>query len=432
MSSCFLVLRKCLLSLLIACLIFVQGCSTNNQQADVIKLTLWHGINPPSNRDIFQELVDQFNAAHPKIFVEPLYIGQPDNQLPKILTAVVGNVPPDILWFTPQITGQLAQLGAIKPLDDWLDESPVRSEIDPALRESMIWKNQIWSVPLATNNTAIFYRPSLFEKAGITEIPKTWDELYETAQKLTQDTNNDGRIDQYGMYLALGKGEFTVFVWLPFVFSANGQLLTPNNQPDLLNPGTINALEFGGKLVENNLAMLSPPERGYELDSFIAGQAAMQVTGPWTLGQLGQLDIDYDVFPIPKREQKAAVVGGESLFVFQSSPEKEIAAYEFLEYVLGEEFQTQWALGTGYLPINVKAQQSETYQKFVQENPVLKVFLQQMEWARSRPVIPEYSRLSENFGRAIEATLLGASAQSALAESQRRLELVFENSEVRE
>jgi multiple sugar transport system substrate-binding protein len=397
-----------------------------------MKLTLWHGINPPSNRDVFQSLVDKFNANHPQLFVEPLYIGQPDNQLPKILTAVVGNVPPDILWFTPQITGQLAQLGAIQPLDKWLNKSPVKSEIDPALKDGMTWNNQIWSVPLATNNTAIFYRPSLFEAAGITELPTTWEELSKTAETLTQDTDNDGRIDQHGIYLALGKGEFTVFVWLPFVFSANGQLLTQNNQPDLLNPGTIEALEFARKLVENDLAMLSPPERGYELDSFIAGQAAMQVTGPWTLGQLEQLDIDYDVFPIPQLEQKAAVVGGESLFVFQTNPDREAAAYKFLEYVLGEEFQTQWALGTGYLPINIKAQQSETYQDFVQENPVLKVFLQQMEWARSRPVIPEYSRLSENFGRAIEATLLGESPQSALAESQQRLELVFEKSEVRE
>jgi multiple sugar transport system substrate-binding protein len=427
MLSWLLNLRKILFVLLAVGFIFISGCGANNPEAKLTKLTFWHGINPPSNRDIFQELVDKFNANHPDIFVEPLYIGQPDNQLPKILTAVVGNVPPDILWFTPQITGQLAQLGAIKPLDEWWNGSPLKSEIDPALTGSMTWNDRIWSVPLATNNTAIFYRPSLFEKAGITELPKTWDELYEAAEMLTQDTNNDGRIDQHGIYLALGKGEFTVFVWLPFVFSAEGQLLTANNQPDLLNPGTVEALEFAGKLVENDLAILSPPESGYILDSFIAGEAAMQVTGPWTLGQLGQLDIDYDVFPIPVRDQKAAVVGGESLFVFKSDSKHEIAAYEFLEYVLSEQFQTQWALGTGYLPINLKAQESETYQNFVQDNPVLKVFLQQMKWAKSRPVIPEYSRLSENFGRAIEATLLGESPQSALAESQERLELVFDN-----
>jgi multiple sugar transport system substrate-binding protein len=97
---------------------------------------------------------------------------------------------------------------------------------------------------------------------------------------------------------------------------------------------------------------------------------------------------------------------------------------EFLKFVVSEEFQTEWALKTGYLPINVKVQQGDAYQNFIAENPVLEVFLQQMEWARSRPVIPGYRYLSENFGRAIEASLLGESPTDALQAAQRRLELI--------
>ncbi|HEY9650330.1 MAG TPA: extracellular solute-binding protein, partial [Coleofasciculaceae cyanobacterium] len=186
------------------------------------------------------------------------------------------------------------------------------------------------------------------------------------------------------------------------------------------------ALQFGTDLVKEGLAILSAPERGYELDNFLAGKAAMQVTGPWTLGQLRQTGVDYGVFPIPALKQRAAVVGGESLFVFKTTPEREQAAMKFLEYVLSEDFQTDWALGTGYLPINVKAQQSEKYQAFVRENPVLDVFLQQMKWARSRPIISGYTRLSENLGRAIEASLLDKrSPKDALQDSQQRLELFF-------
>ncbi|MEC4892293.1 MAG: ABC transporter substrate-binding protein [Oscillatoria sp. PMC 1051.18] len=407
-------------------LLFLTGCQTNSStDSDIIKITMWHGINPPANRDVFKELVDKFNQNHPHIELEALYIGQPDGQLPKILTAVVGNVPPDILWFTPQLTGQLVELQAIKPLDDWLNNSPLKAEIDPVLFESMELNDHLWSIPLATNNAAIFYRPSLFEKAGITELPQTWAELRKVAEKLTQDFDKDGLIDQYGLFLSLGKGEWTVFAWLPFVFSAGGEL-TSGNQPNLVNEGAISALQFGADLVGDKLAILSAPERGYEMDNFLTGKAAMQVTGPWTLGQLQQTNIDYGVFPIPAKKERAAVVGGENLFVFKTTPEREQAAIEFFSYVLSEEFQTAWALGTGYLPINKKAQKSAEYQKFVQENPMLNVFLQQMDWARSRPIIPGYTRLSENFGRAIEASLLGKeSPAEALAASQRRLELIF-------
>lgn len=404
-------------------LLIVSGCQANTQDnQDVTKITLWHGINPPENRDVFNALVEKFNQTHEQVQVEALYIGQPDDQLPKIIAAIASNKPPDLLWFVPQLTGELTKFNAIRPLEDWLDKSPLKSQIDPVMFESMELNDRIWSVPFATNNAAMFYRPSLFKQAGIDKLPETWDELREVAKKLTKDVDGDGRNDQYGIFLSVGKGEWTVFVWLPFIFSAGGELLQ-NNQPNLVNPGTVKALQFGADLVKDGVAMLSPPERGYELDNFLEGKVAMQITGPWTLAQLSKIDVDYDVFPLPALEKKAAVVGGESLFVFKTSPERERASLEFLEYVLGEEFQIAWALQTGYLPINLKAQKSEEYQNFIRENPVLKVFLQQMEWARSRPIIPGYTRLSENLGRAIEASLLAdKSPQEALQEAQKRWE----------
>ena len=61
----------------------------------------------------------------------------------------------------------------------------------------------------------------------------------------------------------------------------------------------------------------------------------------------------------------------------------ERAAFTLAEYVLGEEFQSEWAIGTGYLPVNLKARQSEPYQAFVQQEPVVRVFLEQAEYGRS-------------------------------------------------
>ena len=373
------------------CLLLLSGCSSQEQiSTKITKITFWHGINPPENRDIFQELVTKFNQKNLDIEVEALYIGQPDAQLPKILAATVSDQPPDILWFVPQITGKLAQLGALLPLEDWLDNSPLKSEIDSAMFDSMKLDGHILSVPLATNNAAVFYRPSLFKQAGISDVPRTWSELKQTAKALTQDTNNDKRIDRHGIYLSLGKGEWNVFAWLPFIYSAGGDLLK-NGQPDLVNDGAIAALQLGSDLVQAGVAVLSPPERGYEIDDFIAGKVAMQITGPWTLAQLKLINIDYDVFPIPVAKQPAAVIGGENLFVFKTTPQREQASIRFLEYVLSEEFQTAWALETGYLPVNIKSQQSQEYQDFVESNPVVKVFLKQMQWAKSRPIIPQYT-----------------------------------------
>ncbi|MCU0569261.1 MAG: ABC transporter substrate-binding protein [Oculatellaceae cyanobacterium Prado106] len=424
--------RLCLIGFLFLCLIGLSGCQPTDPviEGTVVHLTLWQGVNPPPNRDVLQKLVDRFNQQHPEIQVESLYVGQSDQQLPKILAAVVGNAPPNMLWYAPTLTGQLVELDAIKPLEEWLATTLVKDEIDPALFESMQWENHIWSVPFGVNNVGIFYRPSLFKAAGITDLPQTWDEFRQVAQQLTRPESG-----QHGMVLPMGKGEWTVFTWLPFMWSGGGELVSSEatSQPQaspgkvqILNPGAIAALQFWQDLLKDGSAILSEPERGYELDGFLAGKVAMQLTGPWTLGQLQSTGVDFAVMPIPAATRPATSVGGENLFIFKSTPAEEQASQIFAEYVLSEEFQTEWAIGTGYLPVNLKARENPNYQAFATQQPAVEVFVKQAAYGRSRPIFPGYSRISENLGRAIESTLLQqATPEAALKASQERLDLVL-------
>jgi multiple sugar transport system substrate-binding protein len=422
----------------------IGSCTPVNLDVNgVTHLTLWQGINPPPNRDVFQKLVAKFNQQHPDIQVESLYVGQADRQLPKILAAVVGNAAPDLLWFGSMLTGQLVELNAIEPLDKFWHNSPVSKTIDPALLESMVYEQQLWSVPFGTNNVGIFYRPSLFKAAGIEKLPTDWTELRAVAKQLTRDTNGDGKVDRYGMLLPLGKGEWTVFTWLPFMWSGGGELqagtekivygnniqsgvvLPGKSTPKIDNPGAIAALELWQHLIQDGSAILSSPERGYELDSFMTGKVAMQLTGPWTLGQLAATkDVDYGVMPIPAGIRSATSVGGENLFMMKGNPQHRQASWQFMEYVLSQEFQTQWAIGTGYLPVNLNSRQESRYQDYVAKTPAIQVFLDRAKYGRSRPIAPGYSQISESLGRAIESVLMNKSSpQEALKTAQARLDL---------
>jgi multiple sugar transport system substrate-binding protein len=406
-----------------SCLLILSGCQATPKTDDgVIRLTLWQGINPPANRDVFNKLVDKFNQTHSDIQVESIFAGGLDQQLPKILAAVVGNVPPDILTFYPQMTGQFVELDAIRPLDDWLETSPLKSEVSPNLLEALTLNGHLWSLPLYTSNIGIFYRPQLFQAAGITETPRTWAELREVAKKLTIDKDGDGQPEQYGMLLPLGKGEWTVFSWLPFLWSAGGDIIS-DHQPNLNSLAALEALQFWQDLIKDGSAKLSAPERGYEEDDFIAGRVAMQITGPWTY--IMKSDVDYQVFPMPGNVTQATTIGDGNLYIMKTTPEREAAALKFLEFVVSEEFQTEWSIGTGFLPVNIKSIQSQAFQEFIQDKPVLQVFLEQMPVARGRPIIAGYNSLSESLGRAIEATLLGESPQKALQTAQKRLQLIW-------
>ncbi|MBD2167637.1 ABC transporter substrate-binding protein [Calothrix membranacea FACHB-236] len=415
--------RSIFVILLSLFLLTLSGCQAlNKADQQIVHLTLWHGINPPNNRDIFQKLVNEFNQTHADIQVDSIYAGQLDQQIPKVLTAVIGNAQPDILFFNPQMTGQFVELGAIRPLEDWLNNSPLKSEIIKNCFGEMLLDGHIWSVPLFAGNVGIFYRRDLFQAAGITELPKTWEQLRAAAKKLTIDRNGDKKPDQYGMLMPLGKGEWTVFTWFPFLLSSGGSLVE-NNLPNIVNPSAIAALQFWQDLIKDGSTKFSAPERGYEEDDFVAGRVAMQLTGPWTF--IMQSKVDFDVLPIPANRQPATVLASGNLFVMKTTPKREQAALKFLEYVLSEKFQTEWSIGSGFLPVNIKSTQSQAYQQFIQQKPALKVFLEQMSVSGSRPIISGYSRLSDSLGRAIEATMLGASPEAALKKFQAYLDLML-------
>lgn len=200
----------------------------------------------------------------------------------------------------------------------------------------------------------------------------------------------------------------------------------PPNQDVLQKQKAIAALQFWRDLITDGSAILSGPERGYETDDLLAGKVAMQLNGPWNLGQFQETGVDFDVFPIPVGLKPATVIGGENLFFLKTTPEREKAAFKFVEYALSEEFQTELALGTGYLPVNLKSRESPKYQDFVKKTPQVKVFLDQAKYGRSRPIFPGYNRISGSVGRAIESVLLGKSSPTeSLKATQQRLDLIF-------
>ncbi len=410
-------MKRLLLAVLFSFLLLgCQGASSLPVQP--LTLTLWHGINPPANRLIFEQLVAEFNARQADLKIAPIYVGQADQQFPKILTAIVGNSPPDLLWFDSLLTGRLVDLQGIVPLTDWLKQRDYLANLDPSLLPGMEFEGELWSVPFTTSNLGIFYRPDLFAQAGIQTLPRTWAELTQVAQQLTQDRDGDGRPEQYGLLLPLGKGEWTVFSWLPFWFSAGGEVV--QGTLPLLTQASIKALQFWQDLLQMGVATLSAPERGYEQEGFIQGRVAMQITGPWTLGYLGQTGVPFGVMPMPQSERPATIVGGANVFVMRTEPLRQEAARRFLDYILSDEFQVNWGMQTGALPVTLSARQHPEYQKFLGEHPLLEVFLAQTEVAYSRPNGANYNRLSNCLGRVIEATLLGQSPTAALAQTGQR------------
>ncbi|MFQ9873842.1 extracellular solute-binding protein [Waltera sp.] len=51
-----------------------------------------------------------------------------------------------------------------------------------AALDASSYNGELYSVPFFVHTPVVFYRTDLFEAAGITEFPKTWEEYEEAAE----------------------------------------------------------------------------------------------------------------------------------------------------------------------------------------------------------------------------------------------------------
>jgi multiple sugar transport system substrate-binding protein len=113
-------------------------------------------------------------------------------------------------------------------------------------------------------------------------------------------------------------------------------------------------------------------------------------------------------YPNPAVDGKgrnATNIGGENLFLFKSNADRESAAWKFSKFIMSGDFQVDWAIKTGYLPVSKSAAANTQYQDFLKENEFIKTYSDQMQFGKARPSIPEYVKISEYLGKEIEKTL---------------------------
>ncbi|MGD9009335.1 MAG: ABC transporter substrate-binding protein [Desulfobacteraceae bacterium] len=364
-------------------------------------LTFWHGIESPESIRILNEKMSLFKKKT-GIEVKSVHYGAADQVNGKIMTAVAGNKAPDIMWWGPMNTGQMAKTGKLVKIDDFLknDTAFDKSDIYPGLWEGGSYQGAVWTFPFAANNVALYYNIDHFKAAGLD--PKglnTWQDLKAYAKKLT--TKN-----RYGLELSIGTGEWLTFsTLLPFLWQAGGDFITSDGNKAVFNSQAgVEALEYLSGLVnKEKCAKWSEVGAGYKIDNFVAGRVSMIICGPWNLNALQSQDrVKYGAVFLPKGKVRATDLGGENLYLFKSNASREKAAWELCKFIASADFQVDWAMQTGYLPISKSAAGDLKYKIFLKENPFVKTFSDQMQYAKARPGIPAYQKVSDTFSKAAD------------------------------
>lgn len=182
--------------------LIATGCATSeglddskgNATGSVHKVKLKFWTNARHDTDLMQEKIKQFNETN-KSNIEVEYQVMTDNYEQALQTAILAGEAPDIMNAKSKLAiTDLLKMKAIEPLDSY-----ITPELKARFGEKLLKLDginsvdgKLYTLPNYGSTFRLIYNKDLFAKAGLTEPPKSLDELVTYAKKITEAGKADG------------------------------------------------------------------------------------------------------------------------------------------------------------------------------------------------------------------------------------------------
>lgn len=257
-----------LLGLLLSWLI---SCTPGNNAAQTGQLEFWTMQLKPQFTDYFTELIAQYESENKETQVR--WVDVPWNAMEsKILTAVSAKTAPDVVNLNPKFASQLASKEAWLNLDEQMTQEQKEAYLPNIWQASTINK-QSFGIPWYLTTQITVYNQELLEQAGVSDPPKTYDDLAQVAKEVKDKT---GKYAFFATFVSEDSGEV-----LESLVKMGVQLLDKENKAAFDSPEGIKAFEYWVNLYKNQLL---PPEaltqgHRYAIELYQAGELALLGTG---------------------------------------------------------------------------------------------------------------------------------------------------------
>lgn len=352
-----------------------------------VTITWWDTSNATNEAPTYKALAKEFEAANKDIKVK--YVNVPFDQAQnKFDTAAGAKGAPDVLRSEVGWTPAFAKKGYFLPLDGTAALAD-QAKFQPSLITQAQYEGKTYGVPLVTDTLALVYNKALFEKAGITEAPKTWDELKSAAAKIKDKTGVDGYWGSTQAYYAqsflYGEGTDTV--------DAAAKKITVKSAAAKKAYGTWLSLYSGKGL---HKADTTADAYAHIQDAFVNGKVAAIIQGPWEITNFYQgsafkdkANLGIATVPAGSTGKAGAPTGGHNLSVYAGSDKAhQEAALKFVNFMTSAKSQETVALKNSTLPTR-----DDAYTAQVKADPGIAGFQGVLAAAQPRPALPEYSSL---------------------------------------
>lgn len=169
--------------------------------------------------------VKGFEAKNPGIKVKVTNVGTNKKEYTALNNALSANKgAPDVAQIEYYALPEYAIQNKLQDLSD-MGASGYKDFYTPGTWNSVKINGGVFALPIDSGPMALFYNKEVYDKAGVTEVPTTWDEFYEAAKK----------IKAAGSYITSDSGDagfFDSMTWQagakPFSTSKDGKEVTIN------------------------------------------------------------------------------------------------------------------------------------------------------------------------------------------------------------
>lgn len=359
----------------------------------------------------FEKVAEAFEKENPGIDVN-IEVVPWDTLLQRLTTDIAGGTAPDISIIGTRWLLDFAGQGIAEPVGAYLTPEFKSTFIDTFMAPSVI-DGQIMGLPVAASARAMVVNEDLFNQAGAT-LPTTWDELYNSANKISELPNTFG----FGLQ---GKEIETDAYFYYALWTHGGDILREDGSSGLDSPEAIAAAKKYKQMIDEGLTQPSPTNYSREdvFNMFKQGNLGVIFTFPMLLPQIQEEapDLNYKVMPFPAESAKATYGVTDTLMMFADSDVK-AEAWKFIEFAYQDEWRTQFDHGEGFLPVtkNVAAEEYYTTDEDIAG------FAAGLPYAKFAPTIENWEEIADTTSRALQQIYLGQkSAEEAMTEAAAKI-----------
>lgn len=231
-------------------------------------------------------LITKYKKDFPLVTLNEESLGFSD-ALNKLKSLGAANDLPDLCMPNIPMAKEWAANGLLRPIDDLLDADPTwkKGFLSGSLDEFK-FDGRIYGIPAWKNITGIvFYNKAVFQKCGIREFPKTWDQFLDAIAAIKKNGyipwTTFGK-KQWGFSSIASVLNYSQFGTDWFNKLARGEAKFTDDQ-FLQTLACLKRLQQLGAFNEDMYSLDQTQARSYYLD----GKAAMSVDGTWAVGLIG-------------------------------------------------------------------------------------------------------------------------------------------------